>query len=253
MQIFADYHTHSEYSHGRGSIVGNLRAAQQRGLKAIAITDHGPATAFGMGVPDERTLLKIKARLRSLAPHFPGLRILAGVEANVITLDGDLDVSDRVLAELDVVLVGLHPTILPKTLRDAAGLIGVNALSRYLKEARRLARRLNTRTLIRAVERHRIDIITHPGWRLSIDTRALARACAACGTALEINAAHGFLSREYVRVAAAEGVRFAIGSDAHSPSCVGRLEAGVAVAEALGLRPEQIINAEPPQSAQEVK
>lgn len=246
MQIFADYHTHSEYSHGRGSIVGNLRAAQRQGLKAVAITDHGPATAFGMGVPDERTLLKIKARLRSLAPYFPGLRLLAGVEANIISLEGDLDVSDQVLAELDIVLVGLHPTVLPRTLRDTAGLIGLNALGRYLKEVRHLARRLNTRALIRAVERHHIDIITHPGWKLSIDTRALARACAARGTALEINAAHGFLTREFVRVAAAEGVRFAIGSDAHSPARVGHLQAGIAVAEALGLKPEQIINAEAP-------
>ncbi|MDK2784307.1 MAG: putative hydrolase [Bacillota bacterium] len=246
MEIYADYHTHSEYSHGRGSILGNLRAAERRGLKAVAITDHGPATAFGLGVPDEETLLKIKDRLRSLAPHFPGLRILAGVEANVVSLEGDLDVSDEVLGQLDIVLVGLHPTVYPRTLRDAAGLIGLNAVSRYLKEVRRLARVLNTRALTRAVERHRIDIITHPGWKLAVDTRALARVCAARGTALEINAAHGFLTREFVRVAAAEGVRFAIGSDAHTPARVGRLEAGVAVAESVGLKPEQIINAEVP-------
>ncbi|MDI3538054.1 MAG: putative hydrolase [Bacillota bacterium] len=246
MKIYADYHTHSEYSHGRGSILGNLRAAQRRGLKAVAITDHGPATAFGMGVPDEKTLLKIKDRLRALAPQFPGLRILAGVEANVVSLDGDLDVSDEVLGQLDIVLAGLHPSVYARTIRDAAWLIGLNALSRHLKEVRRLARILNTRALIRAVERHRIDIVTHPGWKLSIDTRALASVCALRGTALEINAAHGYLTREFVRVAAAEGVRFAIGSDAHTPARVGNLEAGVAVAEQLGLRPDQIINAEVP-------
>jgi putative hydrolase len=199
-----------------------------------------------MGVPDEKTLLKIKDRLRALAPQFPGLRILAGVEANVVSLDGDLDVSDEVLGQLDIVLAGLHPSVYARTIRDAAWLIGLNALSRHLKEVRRLARILNTRALIRAVERHRIDIVTHPGWKLSIDTRALASVCALRGTALEINAAHGYLTREFVRVAAAEGVRFAIGSDAHTPARVGNLEAGVAVAEQLGLRPDQIINAEVP-------
>lgn len=253
MQVFADYHTHSEYSHGHGTIAGNIRAAQSRGLQALAITDHGPATAFGMGVRSEEDLLEIKARLCSLAPSYPGLKLLAGVEANVISLEGDLDVSDEVLGQLDIVLVGLHPSVYPRTLRDAAALVGVNALGRYTRLVHRLARRLNTRALIRAVDRHRVDIVTHPGWKLDIDTRALARACAARGTALEINAAHGFLSREFVRVAAAEGVRFAIGSDAHCPADVGRLEAGVAVAEALGLRADQIINAREDSRAPEVE
>ncbi|MGI6604714.1 MAG: PHP domain-containing protein [Firmicutes bacterium] len=243
IEVFADYHTHSEYSHGRGSMRGNLEAAKKRGLMSVAITDHGPATLFGMGVKREEVLLTIKTKLRALEHHYPELQVLAGVEANVVSLKGDLDVSDEVLAQLDIVLVGLHPTVEPRTMRDVAGIIGINALGRFVPAVNRWARILNTRALVNAVERHRIDIITHPGWKLDIDTRALARACRARGTALEINAAHGFLSRRFVEVAAAEGVRFAISSDAHDPNQVGRLEAGVAVAQALGLKADQIINA----------
>ncbi|HHY91255.1 MAG TPA: PHP domain-containing protein, partial [Clostridiales bacterium] len=41
MKIFADYHTHTRYSHGKGTIQQNVEAAQRKGLKEIAITDHG--------------------------------------------------------------------------------------------------------------------------------------------------------------------------------------------------------------------
>ena len=37
-----DFHTHTTYSHGKGSIEDNVKEAIKKGLKAIAITDHGP-------------------------------------------------------------------------------------------------------------------------------------------------------------------------------------------------------------------
>ena len=41
MAFFGDYHTHTTYSHGKGSVADNARAAAAVGLKEIAITDHG--------------------------------------------------------------------------------------------------------------------------------------------------------------------------------------------------------------------
>ena len=37
-----DHHTHTIYSHGKGSIEDNVRVAAARGLKSVAVTDHGP-------------------------------------------------------------------------------------------------------------------------------------------------------------------------------------------------------------------
>ena len=44
-----DHHTHTTYSHGKGSILDNARVAHEKGLKSIAITDHGPGNfLYGM-------------------------------------------------------------------------------------------------------------------------------------------------------------------------------------------------------------
>jgi putative hydrolase len=61
-------------------------------------------------------------------------------------------------------------------------------------------------------------------------------------TALEINTLHGFKSVDFIRAAAHEGVKFAIGSDAHQPERVGKLASGVHAAQEAGLMPEQVIN-----------
>ena len=94
-----------------------------------------------------------------------------------------------------------------------------------------------------AVYKNRIHIITHPGHRFNIDTRAVAKACRERGTAMEINCGHDHTTVEYLRIAAEEGVQFVIGSDAHSPERVGDFAKGIRLAKAAGLSPEQIINA----------
>lgn len=240
--LFADYHTHSQYSHGKGDIIGNLCTAWEKGLEEIAITDHGPALAFKLGVRDASVLLQIKAEINSLKPAFPNLKILCGVEANVLNREGDIDVPPEILQKMDIILVGLHPYIIPynlETLRIVTYYLG----SRFSRCLANKARLFNTEALIRAVERYKIDIITHPGLKLPIDTRELARACAQKGTALEINAGHEYQTREFIEIAAAEGAVFVVNSDAHHPEKVGCLEHGLALAKRAGLTAADIINA----------
>jgi len=246
LKLFADYHTHTCHSHGQGTVPENIEAARRRGLQEVAITDHGPGMLPWLAVKSPDTLLAIKEETRACNRVHPGITALAGVEANVIGVDGELDVPVKVLSQLDLVLAGLHLMVVPPSVGDGLRLMGNNLWG--VRISSRLARRArldNTKALVEAVYRYPIDIITHPGLQLSIDTRELARACARKGTALEINSFHGYLTTDFVRVAAREGVSFAINSDAHRPEDVGRLEAGLAVAEKVGLEPDQVINAEP--------
>lgn len=243
MEIIADYHTHTRYSHGRGTVAENARAAAARGLDTVGIADHGPRSYpwIRAGPADLRAMIREVGALN----RDGGLpvRVLAGVEANVVGVDGALDVPEEILRDLDVVLAGLHPTVIPPTLRDGWSLIVLNWLGKISGVAQLRARNANTKAVVEAVHRHEIDILTHPGWGLNIDTRELARACARRETAMEINASHGQMTVEYCRVAAREGCYFSLGSDAHRPEDVGRLEPALKVAAAAGLRPEQVLNA----------
>jgi len=187
-------------------------------------------------------LLEIKGKIRRLQEKYPEVRVLCGVEANVISSRGDLDVPREFLEQLDIVLAGLHPQIFPRSLDNCRflALYWGGKVSGYLDRRSRL---YNTRALINAVARYPIAIVTHPGLELAVDTRELARACAACGTALEINSSHGYLTANFVSVAAAEGVKFAINSDAHHPEKVGVLGPGLAIARRVGLTVADVINA----------
>ena len=53
MEILADYHTHTVYSHGKGSIEDNVKVAISKGIKKIGISDHGyKNVAYGVKIDD---------------------------------------------------------------------------------------------------------------------------------------------------------------------------------------------------------
>ncbi|MGE5530043.1 MAG: PHP domain-containing protein [Patescibacteria group bacterium] len=243
MRVFADFHTHTVLSHGKGTVAENARAAAARGLLGVGITDHGPANWFGVGIRDLTSFDLLLEQVESCRGRFGNLAVLAGAEANIVSYDGDLDVPPPVQRRLDLVLAGFHTQITPKSLGDAWRFVGGAILARLDLSLRRRARTANTKAVAGAMARNKIDIITHPGLKVPIDTPELARASARYGVALEINARHGVHSLGFVRAAARAGAVFAISSDAHRPCDVGRLAPGVRVAERARLGPGQVINA----------
>lgn len=243
MKIIADLHTHTTYSHGKGSVLDNVTAALARGLQAVGITDHGPRSAPWVRAT-VHDFVAMRQEVTDLDRRTVDFRILAGAECNITSLKGDLDVPEAVRQRLDIVLAGLHPGILPRTGRDWLALYGGNWAARFSSRARARSRAANTRAVVEAVLRNDIDVITHPGYHLDIDTRELARACALRGTALEINARHHEMTVAFIQLAAREGAKFVISSDAHAPEDVGNLDHGIAVAKAAGLTADQVLNAE---------
>ena len=65
MKLTGDYHTHTYYSHGKGSPRENVLAAVALGLKSVAITEHASAHIF-YGVRNEK-LLRLRFSHRSKA------------------------------------------------------------------------------------------------------------------------------------------------------------------------------------------
>lgn len=240
MKIFADYHTHTKYSHGKGTIRENVEIAREKGLKEIAICDHGPSH-MGFGVKREN-FKKMREEIDKLNEEYKDIKILLGVEANIISYNGEIDVDDKIIDMLDILLVGFHFGAKPKTIKDAYNFYIINYTGKLISSVAEKARYMNTMAVIKAINNYNIDIITHPGAKVNINTRELAKAAAKKGTALEINASHGYLNLEYIKIAMKENVKFAINSDAHTPDDVGNVERGIERAIKAGLKADQIIN-----------
>ncbi len=244
MQVVADYHTHTHYSDGVGSIRANIEAGIEQGLEEVAIADHGPAsrTWKQLGVSSPETLLEIKRKVDKYNRLYSAIEVLSAVEANIVSRDGQLDVPQNILQELDKVLVGFHLFIRPLNWRAGKEIIVDNLLLERMGINRQKIRRRNTELIRKVLRRYDVDIITHPGFQVNIDTPALAQAAREQQTAVEINAKHAAELVDFGAVAEEEGVKFCLGSDAHRPEQVGEVGPALRAAEIAGLSAEEIIN-----------
>ncbi len=102
MFIEADLHTHTVAStHAYSTITENCRAAADKGLKAIAMTDHY------LDMPDAPHIWHFN-NLRVLPRTIFGVAVLKGAEVNIINYDGELDISESDISKLEWVVASYH-------------------------------------------------------------------------------------------------------------------------------------------------
>ncbi len=244
MKIYGDYHTHTIYSHGKGTIEDNVKEAIRKGLKEIAICDHGPSH-LSYGIKREN-LKEMREEVNFLNKKYKdtGIKILLGVEANLISYDGTIDVDEEMLKMLDILLLGYHFGALPKTFKDGYKLYCCNFVSKCNSKWNEKMKKLNTMAFIKAMEKYPIDIITHPNSKIRLDIKELSKVAAKLGTALEINSYHSELSVKNIKIALKEEVKFYINSDAHHPMNVGQVEKGIERAMETKVPVDRIVNIE---------
>ncbi|MDK2917914.1 MAG: putative hydrolase [Candidatus Petromonas sp.] len=243
MKIFADYHTHTKYSgDAKGTIKDNVEAAKKKGLREIGISDHGP-NHFFYGVK-KKDIKKMRKEIDELNRVNSDIEVKFGLEANIISVDGKLDIDEEIKKELDILLAGYHFGSMPDKLVEGTKIHVYNLLSPHLPSIERKSRVINTKSVVEALYKNDIDILTHPGAKASIDTREIAKAAAANDTALEINSSHGYMTVDYIKIAMKEGAKFVISSDAHRPEDIANVDAGINRAIQAGLSVDRIINAE---------
>jgi len=238
-----DHHTHTVYSHGKGTIEDNVRVAALKGLKSIAITDHGPGhLTYGIKM---NQLGRMRAEIGALKEKYPSVEVLLGVEANTIRRRPYLDVSPEEGKQFDILLAGYHFGILGAGMvtnyaNKKAGLFGGEYSTLKVK---------NTAMIVDALYYNEdmgnhISILTHPGDKGPFDIQDIARACQDTGTLIEINDKHHHLTVEEIQIASVFDVKFVISSDAHIPEKVGSFEGPLRRALEAGLDPARIVNLE---------
>ena len=238
-EISSDLHTHTRYSHGKGTIEANVKAAIDIGLKQIGVTDHGPGH-IGFGVPRKK-LAEIKAEVIRLRREYKDIEILFGIEANIIGQDGRLDIKPEEYEYFDFVCAGWHfgafDGMTPAGIGRTIGNIARNVTKASKKQVRR-----NTDMITRAVEAGGIKFITHPGDKASVDMLEVAAVCARAETLLEINTNHMSLTSDMINNISLTGVKFIICSDAHSPRRIGDFQKAAELIIEAGLDPSRVVN-----------
>ncbi|MFA5527187.1 MAG: PHP domain-containing protein [Peptostreptococcales bacterium] len=240
MFIEYDFHTHTVHSHGKGTIEDNVKVALKKGLKAVAITDHGPGHfSYGM---DRKKIKSMREEIENLKKVYPNIEIKFGVEANIISPSGQLDIGDE-REYFDFILAGYHYGALGSNPVKSLGVIGTNFLADKIGLKSKKLIHINTNSIIRALYENDIYILTHPGDKAAVDIKEVVRACVETDTLLEINNSHGHLNVEEIKIAALEeNAKFIINSDAHRPEDVGSFDTGLQRALEAGLPLTRIIN-----------
>ena len=219
-----DLHMHTTETDGKDGMRAMVEAARDEGHEYIAITEHSQSLAMANGL-DERRALAHAESIRALDAEGVGVRLLAGIECDILP-DGSLDLADDCLASLDLVVASVH--------------------SAFNQERQQMTDRL-----LRAIDNPYVDVLGHPTGRAilrrepyAFDIGAVIDAARARHVALEINCqAHRLdLNDVHARLARDRGVRLVISSDAHSRRALGTLRWGVLVARRGWVGPSDVLN-----------
>lgn len=243
MKIKFDYHVHSIYSknkHGKSTIEENVQKAIELGLEEIAITDHGPKH-FLYGIKN-KNIKKAKNEVIELRKKYPNIKILYGIEANILSFEGDIDIKEEDLEIYDIVLCGYHLGVLYSSFRDLWGFIFLNYFSKFNKKLKEKQIIRNTNAVVNALNKNKIYILTHPGDKITVDIDKIAFAAQENNTILEINSSHNHLNAKDLKIASKYDVKFAIGSDSHIKDNIGGFENALREVKNAGIDIERIVN-----------
>ncbi|MTI47322.1 phosphatase [Sporosalibacterium faouarense] len=222
MRSLIDTHCHTISSgHAYSTVQEYAREANNKGLQMIAITDHGPE------MPGGPHIFHI-ANQRVIPEKIYGVEILKGVEANIMNCEGELDIPERILKRLDLVIASLHDVcITPGSIEE------------------------NTKAICKAMENDYIDIIGHSGNPMyPIDKEQIVLKAKETNTIIEINNSSlkhkgsraGSMDNcyEIAKLCKDHGVKIVLGSDAHISFDVGKLDVATDMLSKIGM-PENLI------------
>lgn len=206
MKTLLDVHTHTVMSgHAYSSLQEMVAMAQQKGLRVLGITEHGPA------LPGSCHPIYFK-NMHVVPRKFGDLRLLMGAELNILNTQGELDLNEDYYKYMDIRIAGIH------ALCWEGG---------SLEE--------NTAGMVAAIRNPWTHIISHPGdGTAELDFEPIVLAAKETHTLLEINNSSLKPSRgklmakpnnlEILRLCKKYEVPVILGSDAHISFSIGDYE-----------------------------
>ncbi len=206
-------HSHSDWSDGNHTIEVMARAAINKGLEYLVISDHSKSAFYAKGLYEDRVKEQhyyINELNQQLAPF----KIFKSIESDILN-DGSLDYSNEVLSTFDLVIASVHSNL-------------------KMPEDKAMMR------LIRAIENPYTTILGHMTGRLllsrkgyPVDHKKIIDACAANNVVIELNAHPSRLDIDWRQIdyALEKNVLISINPDAHSIEGFDDIRYGVLVAQ----------------------
>ena len=219
-----DLHVHSDWTDGTASIANMAAAAQACGYAYMALTDHSRRQTMSHGLDPAKVTRQLR-EIDKINGTLKGFTILKGIEVDILK-DGELDLPDATLAQLDVVIASVHSFF-------------------------DLPREAQTQRMIRAMRNPHVSIVGHPSGRLigerepyDIDMDAITSTARDLDCYLEINAEPDRLDLNdiHAHMAKSKGVKIAISTDAHSVNAFQYMRFGVDQARRAWLTADDVIN-----------
>ncbi|WP_432205255.1 phosphatase (plasmid) [Cetobacterium somerae] len=220
-----DLHIHTNVNpHAFSTLEENIKAAAKKGMDIIAITNHGPAL---QDTPHWWHLVNIAI----LPDIIDGVRVIKGVEANILDDNGKLDINQKIYESMELILAGFHTV-------DEYG--EISDISK------------NTTAILNLIKKQKADIIVHLGNPIfPVDYEKIVKAAKKYNVALEVNnTSLGTITRvgskknckKMLELAKKESCYIALGTDAHYSGHIGEFQRAIELLEEVDYPEELIIN-----------
>ena len=202
--VNVEWHLHTSHTDGQAGVEEVLRAAQAKGLRSVAFTEHVRRSSIWFAA--------FAAAVREAASRFPDLEVLVGCEAKALDISGALDASDEILALCDIVLGSVH------RVPDAAG-----EVRPFAEQSTEELHRRELELALGLIENGRISALAHPMGMLQRQRgifpvesmRRILAAAARRGVAVEISSSYLVDWDGFLRLCGEADPPVSIGSDAH--------------------------------------
>ena len=224
MKYLSDLHTHSIVSgHAYTTLLENINYCAEKGIKILGTSEHAPSMP---GAPHYWYFGNMKVVPRVIN----GVTILRGCEANILDIDGSLDMTDESSRNLDYMIASFHePVFKPKSKEENTAAI-LNVMDKYDK----------------------VEILGHLGNpNYELDYEAIVKKAKEKNIMIEINNSSLLGSsrvgsdvncKKVALLCREIGTKVILTSDSHINTCIGVFNKGIELLEEIQMPKELVMN-----------
>lgn len=224
MKYLSDLHTHSIVSgHAYSTLLENINYCAEKGIKILGTSEHAPTMP---GAPHYWYFGNMKVVPRVIN----GVTILRGCEANILDIDGSLDMTDESSRNLDYMIASFHePVFKPKSKEE------------------------NTEAILNVMDKYdKVEILGHLGNpNYELDYEAIVKKAKEKNIMIEINNSSLLGSsrvgsdvncKKVALLCREIGTKVILTSDSHINTCIGVFNKGIELLEEIQMPKELVMN-----------